>query len=157
MVECGLDSKQVHQRTISRYLNQNGFYLRQARKKGLLNEKDKCLRLSYARQMKRVLHDHPDYCNNHVAFYLDAVSFVHKNDPRKAAIQPKLRVGRKKGEGLSITAKGSKTLAGGRHLHVLAAVAWGKGVILSEVNEKMNGDFFAQFIKENFNLCFGKA
>ena len=64
---------------------------------------------------------------------------------------------RKKGEGLSITAKGSKTLAGGRRLHVLAAVAWGKGVILGEVYDKMNGDFFAQFIKENFNLCFGKA
>ena len=41
MVECGFDSKEVHQRTISRYLNRNGFYLKQARKKSLLNEKDK--------------------------------------------------------------------------------------------------------------------
>ena len=59
--------------------------------------------------MKRVLRDHPDYYTNHVAFYVDAVSFVHKSDPRKAAIQPKSWVWRKKGEGLSITAKGSKT------------------------------------------------
>ena len=95
MVECGFDSTPVHQRTISRYLNRNGFYMRQARKKGLLNDKDKRLRLSYARQMKRVLHDHPDFYTNHVAFYLDAVSFVHKNDPRKAAVQPKSRVWRK--------------------------------------------------------------
>ena len=42
-------------------------------------------------------------------------------------------------------------------LHVLAAVAWGKGIILSKVYDKMNRDFFAQFIKSNFNLCFGKA
>ena len=41
MIECGFDSKQVHQRTISRYLNRNGFYLRQTRKKGLQNKKDK--------------------------------------------------------------------------------------------------------------------
>ena len=123
MVECGFDSRQVHQRTVSRYLNQNGFYMRQARKEGLLNDKDEHLRLCYTRQMKRVLRDYPDYYTNHVAFYLDAVSFVHKNDPRKAAVQPKSRVWRKKGEGLAITAKGSKTLAGGRRLHVLAAVA----------------------------------
>ena len=56
-----------------------------------------------------------------------------------------------------LTAKGSKALVGGRRLHVLAAVAWGKGIILSEVYDKMNRDFFAQFIKSNFNLCFGKA
>ena len=108
MVECGFDSNRVHPRTISRYLNRNGFYMRQARKKELLNDKDKRLRLSYAREMKRVLREHPDYYANHVAFYLDAVSFVHKNDPRKAAVQPKSRVWRKKGEGLVITAKGSK-------------------------------------------------
>jgi hypothetical protein len=96
MVECGFDSQRVHQRTVSRYLNRNIFYRRQARKKGLLNDKDKRLRLSYAREIiTRVLCDHPDYYTNHVAFYLDAVSFVHKIDPRKAAIQPKSRVWRK--------------------------------------------------------------
>ena len=117
--------------------------MRQARKKGLLNNKDKRLRLSYAREMKRMLRELPDYYTNHVAFYLDAVSFVHKNDPRKAAVQPKSRGWRKKGEGLAITAKGSKALVGGRPFHVLAAVAWGKGIILSEVYDKMNRDFFA--------------
>ena len=157
IVECGFDSNRVHPRTISRYLNRNGFYIRQARKKGLLNNKDKRLRLSYAREMKRVLRELPDYYTNHVAFYLDAVSFVHKNDPRKAAVQLKSRGWRNKGEGLAITAKGSKALVDGRRLHVLAAVAWGKGIILSEVYDKINRDFFAQFIKSNFNLCFGKA
>ena len=64
---------------------------------------------------------------------------------------------RKKGEGLAITAKGSKAHAGGRRLHVFAAVTWGKGIILSKVYDKINGDFFTQFIKNNFNLCFGKV
>ena len=77
--------------------------------------------------MKRVLRELPDYYTNHVAFYLDAVSFVHKNDPRKAAVQLKSRGWRNKGEGLAITAKGSKALVGGRRLHVLAVVASGKG------------------------------
>ena len=116
--------------------------MRQARK---LNHQDKRLRLSYAREMKRVLCELPDYYTNHVAFYLDAVSFVHKNDSRKAEVQPKSRVWRRKGEGLAITVKGSKTLAGGRHLHVLAAVAWRKGIILSKVYD------FAQFIK--ISIC----
>ena len=61
-----------------------------------------------------------------------------------------------KGEGPAITVKGSKTLAGGRRLHVLAAIAWGKGIILSKVYDKMNGDFFAEFIQNNFSLFLEK-
>ena len=91
-----------------------------------------------------------------MAFYLDAVSFVHKNDPRKAAMQPKSRVWRTKGEGLSITTKGSKSLAGEKRVHVLVAVAYSKGVILKEVYEKMDGAFFAEFIKTHFDLCYGR-
>ena len=149
MVECGFDSQRVHQRTVSRY--RNDFYMRQARKKGLLNDKDKQLRVSYVCEMTIVLCDHPDYYTNHVAFLLDAVSFVHKNDPCMAAIQPKER-GR-----ACHHCEGSKTLAGGRCLHILAAFAWGKGIILSKVYDKMNGDFFTVFIQNNFNLCCGKA
>ena len=73
------------------------------------------------------------------------------------ATQPKSRVWRKKGEGLNITEKGSKELAGGRRLHVMVVVAYGKGVILKEAYEKMNGPFFANFVKKHFNLCFAKA
>ncbi len=116
MAECSLHSKHVHERTISRYLNRHGFRFRQARKKGLLNVNDKRLRSSYARKMKVVLIQEPHFYTEHFAFYLDGVSFIHKNDPRKAAMQPKSRVWRKRGEGLSITAKGNKSLAGGKRL-----------------------------------------
>lgn len=107
--------------------------------------------------MRTLLRAEPDFFSNHVAFYLDAVSFVHKNDPRKAAIQPKSRVWRTKGEGLSITTSGSKNLAGGRRVHIMVAIAYKKGVILKEVYERMDGAFFAEFIKMHFNICFGKA
>ena len=157
MAECSLHSKHVHERTISRYLNRHGFRFRQARKKGLLNVNDERLRSSYARKMKVVLIQEPHFYTEHLAFYLDGVSFIHKNDPRKAAMQPKSRVWRKRGEGLSITAKGNKSLAGGKRLHVIVAVAWRQGVILMEEYEKMDGTFFAQFIRNHFNLCFGKA
>lgn len=126
-------------------------------KKGLLNEKDWYLRKRYARQMKRVLGNQPKFFTKHVGFYLDGVSFIHKTQPQKAALQPKSRVWRTRSEGLTITAKGSKSLPGGKRLHLMVAIAHGKGVILKEPYEKMDGNFFYNFIKTHFNLCFGKA
>ena len=107
--------------------------------------------------MKNVLKKYPNYFTNHAVFYLDGVSFIHKPDPLKAAVQPKSRVWRTKGEGLTFTAKGSKCLPEGKRLHLIVAIAYGKGVILKEPYEKMNGNFFYKFIKTHFNLTFGKA
>jgi hypothetical protein len=67
------------------------------------------------------------------------------------------RVWRKKGEGLILTGKGSKDLPGGRRVHVMVAIAHGKGVILAKPHEKMNRKFFANFIKNNFNIRYAKA
>ena len=54
------------------------------------------------------------------------------------ASSPKARVCRiKKGEGLQVTAKESKNLAGGRSPHILVTIAHGKRVILKEIYEKM--------------------
>ena len=101
--------------------------------------------------------DSPDFNTNHVAFVLDGVSFVHKYNAENVARQPKARVWRRKSEGLDFTTKGSKDLPGGRHLHLMVAVDFGNGVILRVAYEKMDGEFFANFIREHFNLCFGKA
>ena len=68
-----------------------------------------------------------------------------------------LRVWRKGEEGLQVTAEGCKDLAGGRRLHVIVAIAYGKGVTLKVPYEKMTGEFFATFIPEHFNLTFAKA
>ena len=85
------------------------------------------------------------------------MSFIHKSNPLKAAVQPKSRVWRTRGEGLAFTTEGSKSLPEGKRLHLTVAIAYGKGVILKEPYEKMDGNFFYSFIKTHFNLTFGKA
>lgn len=155
--EAGIDPTLVHRRTFTRYLNKWGFHFLQSRKKGLLSDKDKELRLKYAKKMRSLLKDNPTFYTHHIAFYLDGVSFIHKYNPKNEACRPKSRVWRKKGEGLSITARGTKELAGGRRLHIMVAVAYGKGVVLCQPYEKLNGEFFANFIRTHFNLTFGKA
>ena len=82
--------------------------------------------------MKNVLKKYPNYFTNHVGLYLDGVSFIHKSDPLKAAVQQRSRVWRTKGERLKFTAKGSKCLPEGKRLHLIVAIAYGKGVILKE-------------------------
>ena len=153
----GLSLQTASIRSYSRCLNEMGFWFLQSRKKGLLKESDKKERLQCSRKMERFERDNPRFWNDEVAFYLDGVSFVYKNNPMSAAMTPKARDWRKKSEGLQITSKGSKDLAGGKRLHVMVAIAYGKGVILNEPYDKMNGIFFADFIRQHFNLCFGRA
>ena len=153
----GLSLNLVNRRTYSRYLNKYGYKYLQSRKKGLLNNRDRIARRKYARKAKSILSQTPNFYTDEVAFFLDGVSFVHKTNPLNTACQPKARVWRKKGEGLKLTSKGSKNLAEGRRVHVMVAVAYGKGVILREIYEHMNGTFFADFIKKHFNICFARA
>ena len=155
--ESGLSFQLASERTFSRCLNENGFFFLQARKKGVLHEKDKKQRLKYAKEMRRVLSSNPNFWKDDIAFYLDGVSFVYKRNPANNATAPKARVWRKPGEGLEITAKGSKDLAGGRRLHLIVAIAHGKGIISKEPYEKMNGRFFSEFIRDHFNACFVAA
>ena len=122
-----------------------------ARRKRIVSEKDRRIRLQYARKMKRELSRNPDFFKHYIAFYLDGVSFVHKHNPLRAA------AGRKKNEGLQFTAKGSEDLASGSRLHLIVAIANGKGVVLKEVYEKMDGQFFGQFIRTNFNITFARS
>ena len=144
--DAGLDPAIASRRTITRYLNTWGYFFMQSRKKGLLTDKDKKLRLKHAKAMRGILKEWPDYYTQHISFYLDGVSFVHKYNPMLEATKPKARVWRKKGEGLNITAKGRKELAGGRRFHIIVAVAYEKGVVLCEPYEQMNAQFF-------FNFC----
>lgn len=157
LAEASGISHLASRRTISRYLNEQGYKFLQTRKKGLLTAKDRRLRLQYARRMKRKVKESPEFWTKDVAFYLDGVSFVYKTNPLSKATEPKARVWRRKSEGLTVTAKGSKDLAGGKRLHVLVAISFKKGVILHEVYETMNGKFFASFVKEHFPACFARA
>ena len=155
--EAGFRGDEVHKRTFSRYLNELGYKFLISRKKGLLSDNDKVKRLRYSRQMIRLLQEQPDFYKYHVAFYLDGVSFVHKYNPYQESINPKGRVWRKNGEGLAITAKGSKDLPAGRRVHFLVAIAYSKGVVLIEEYNHMNGSYFAEFVRNRLNVTFAKA
>ena len=155
--EAGLDPMLLHRRTYTKYLNAMGFFFLQAQKKGLLSEEDKKTRFQHALSMRKILHDSPDFYKTHIAFHLDSVPFIHKYNPMRDPCQTKSRVWRKHGEGLQLTTKGTKELAGGRRLHLIVAIAYGKGIILKEEYEKMSGDFFSSFIRSRFNITFAKA
>lgn len=153
----GLNFQQASYRTYVRYLHEEGYASRQTRKKGLLDEDDKLERRKFARKCKDILEDKPQFFSEDIKFYLDGVSFVHKRNPYGEAMRPKARVWRKRNEGLKVTAKGSKDLAGGKRLHLMVAIAKSKGVLLAEEYEKMNGDYFSGFIHRNFESLFLKC
>ena len=58
---------------------------------------------------------------------------------------------------MKIITKGSKELAGGQRVNMIVAIAYGKGVVLRVPYTKMDGPFFAQFIKDNFRIAFAWA
>ena len=155
--ESGLSFQVASRRTYSRYLNELGYCYFSARRKGILSDNDKKVRLQFARKMKQELIRNPDFWKNEVSFYLDWVSFVHKYSPKSGAASNRAKVWRKREEGFQLTTKGCKDLAGGRCLHVIVAIAYGKRVILKVPYKKMTGEFFATFIREHFNLTFAKA
>ena len=141
----------VTYRTFVQYIKQLGYGFLQSRKKGVLTKRDFKIRRKFARAMVMKL---VDYWTRDVAFYLDGVSFVYKSNPMSDALKAKNRIWRKRGEGLQITTKGSKDLAGGKRLHFLVAMAYGKGVICAEPFEKMDGPYFARFIRRHFPNLF---
>ena len=80
-------------------------------------------------------------------------SFVYKRNPLHNSTSPQTSKWRKQGKGLLINGRGSKDLVARQRFRFVVVIAHGKGVILKEPYEKMNGRFFLQFITDNFNLC----
>ena len=158
LIECGLDSNVASRRTVSRILNEHGYGFLQRRKKGILSDRDKKIRRKFGRKIQQTMRINEHFWTNQISFFLDGVSFVHKYNPmRTAKTTGNSRVWRRRGEGLVYTGAGSKDLAGGRRVHVMVAIAYRKGVILAIPYQKMNGPFFASFIKDHFNITFAKA
>ena len=120
--DSGCSFQQAHRRTFSCFQNEKGHGYLIARRKGILSEKDQRRHLQYAREMKRGLSRNPDVFKHDIAFYLDGVSFVHRQNPLQAAATAKSRIKWKKNEGLQFTGKGSKDLAGGPRLHLIVAI-----------------------------------
>ena len=150
----GLQLSGISYRTFYRELRSEGFQYLQARKKGLVSRSDRVKRVKFARECKKILQNEPTYFHEVIAFYLDGVSFVYKPRPMAQAVAPKGKVWRKRAEGLKITAKGSKNLAGGKRLHLLVAIAYNRGVFFVEEYTKMNGAYFRDFVSRNFPVLF---
>ena len=151
--ESGRNMTMASKRRFYRFLRECSYHFLQAGQKGLVTAKDRKKRIKYAREMKCHLLEYPNFWKEDIAFYWDSVSCIHKGNLMSDASSPKARLWR----GLQVTAKGSKSLAGGQRLHILVAIAYGKDVILKEIYEKMNAAFFSEFIKDKFNSCFTQA
>ena len=139
MQEAGISVKDVSVRTVSRFLNSQGYYYLQARKKGVLTVTDMKKRLQFARRMRK--HYGADVWTKRIAFYLDCVSYVYKRNPLDQALAPKARIWRKRGEGLTTgcLAKGKKEGTGGRYVRLIVAISYDKGIIACYPYTKMTG------------------
>ena len=151
----GIPQHKANYRTFHREICNLGYAYRPSRKKGILTDKDLKLRREFARS--RLNDCSTDYWTKDVAFYLDGVSFVYKGNPMSDALKPKNKIWRKRNEGLVMTTKGSKDLAGGKRLHFIVVISYGRGVILAEPYEKMTADFFTEFIRRYFPNLFEVA
>lgn len=151
---AGMNFKDVSYRTYVRALHEGNYGYRQTRKKGVINDLDKSKRMRFARKCQKILKERPNFFKEDILMYLDGVSFVFKNNPFGEAMRPKARVWRKPNEGLDITSKGSKDLAGGKRLHIMVGIAYNKGVIIAQPYEHMSGDYFAQFVYTNLHETF---
>ena len=99
-------------------------------------------------QISMTVHDQHVWQNS-ISFFLDGVSFIHKYNPLDQARAPKGRIWRKPREGLSYgcTAKGAHCGSGGRVAKFMVAVSYGKGVILCEQYETLNGRYFQSLVE----------
>ena len=157
MSRAGISPKNVSNRTVRRFLERNGYHFLQARKKGLLSEKDVKERLAFAKYT--IKHYSADVWKDTVAFYLDGVSFCYKTNPADQASAPHGRIWRKKSEGLmrGCTAKGSKVGSGGKIVKLIVAISYREGAIVYHKYDKLDGAYFANFVNNNFNRMFRKA
>ena len=144
-------------RTVARFLNSQGYFYLQARKKGLLTNNDKNLRVAFAKKVREEYNN--ELWTQKIAFYLDGVAFAHKTNPLDQARAPTGRIYRKESEGLNqyCTAKGSKVGSGGKIVKFLVAISYNVGVILRKEYERMTGNFFSSFIDKTFEQMFVKS
>ena len=146
----------ISERTAQRLLNEAGYRFAAARKKGVMQKGDTSKRLKFA---KRWIHQDEDYWKHGIAFYFDGTGFTHKTNPYEDAIKCRGKIWRKDKETLheDCTAKGSKEGTGGKQAKFFVAISFDQGVILAEQYDDLNGDTFAQFIREHFADMFVKS
>ena len=98
---------------------------------------------------------YPNIWQEKVAFYLDGKRFQHKTNPKDQARAPRSREWRRKNEGpkKDCTAKNKNLGSGCKMAHFIVAIAYNNDVICEQY-EKMNGKYFADFLRRNFVFMF---
>ena len=148
----------VSDECVCRVMHRAGLRYRHSRREGLLTRKDLKIRLAFARKVKRILN--PEFWKCGISFYLDRVSFTHKLNPSDQARAPRTMAWRRPGEGLMFkrTAKSNHEGTGAKVAHFVAAIAYGKGVLLCEqFHGKLNEQTFSDFIHEQFPKAFANS
>lgn len=143
--------------TVRKYLNDEDIKYLNTRQKGILTEEDRKKRARYCKQVRK---DHPrNIWTEGIAFNLDGVNFVHKTRPTEQSRCPKKKTWRRRKEGLKAgcLAKGQKAGSGANIVRMMVAIAYKKGIIICEEYEKLNGAYFADFVRRNFVGMFGAA
>ena len=137
--------KGVSVRTVNRLLNENGYQYVQARKKGLLSEKDRQTRFKFAKNTYKC--HRSNFWTEKVAFYFDGVSFAYKRNPKSQAQAPAGKVWCRSNEGLKsgCTAKGSKCGTGGKYLRLIVAISYAKGVVACVPYQKWTENILLPF------------
>ena len=110
----------------------------------------------FSQGVLRELSRNPDFFKHDIAFILMVFLSFTSSIPYRQWPEQKAEYGGRK-TGLQFATKGSKDLAAGPQLHLLVAITNGKGVVLEEVYEKMDGQFFTQFIRTHFNIAFARS
>lgn len=148
----------VSLRTLSRFLNNSGYRYRQTRRKGLLTVGDYTKRVKFAKEKIKENTDGTLWTTG-IAFYLDGVGFTYKRNPKAQANAPKGRIWRRMCEGLDMgcTSRGSKCGTGGKYVKLIVAISYKEGVVCAVPYEKMNGAYFASFIKDKFENIFQES
>ena len=131
MVKSGI-TPSISEKTVSRVLRKSGRKWARVQRKGILTKNDLELRFKFAWKVCRKLP--ANFCEEGVGFYLDGASFTHKMNPFDQARAPRAMAWRKPGQGFDFgfTGKGSHEGTGGTVAHFMTAIAYGKGVIVSE-------------------------
>ena len=95
-----------------------------------------------------------------VNFYLDGVSFYYKRNPTGQAKVCKAKYGGQKRR-VSLRHAQRREMkkegSGGRVLKLFVSISYNKGVIAGHAYEKVDGQFFENFVKANLASFFRKA
>ena len=151
---CDVDET-ISYSTVTRVLHDDGYALRDKRRKGILTENDTKIRLQFARHAKKMFAE--DIWTNEISFYLDGSGFTHKVNPCENARRKCRKTWRKPKEGEMLYCTGADSREGdnGKVAKFMVAIAYEKGVTMcEEYRNGLNGEMFAQFILQYFPACF---